>query len=253
MTNASEVITPEIISNSNLPSISQIEQEYKAKIESIKKNKSWMRWLVVGGIGIGALVFSSLVANHIINGIIALGSLILFGLAGFYGFKIIKTYDPVVQKKLQTTAMRKLIEEAQQKKIETLTLYVNYLDKYLSYTKQLRNKVDALIEKYRAKYQNTTDETLKKEYLNLINKLSETQAAINKIVENSKKKKDEFEKKLKIAREKYDFVKETKDILQFLQNSNELDKLLVDESLNQLEKEFNEITVSIHNLAKDIE
>jgi len=246
------IITPEVIS-SNLPSITQVEQEYKSKIESLKTNKSWKRWLIGGGIAIGSLFLASLAAAHIISGAIALGAAGLVLVGGYYGFKFIKTYDPLIQKKMQNHMMRKLLEEAQEKKIETLTSYVTYLDQYLQYTKTLRNKVDALIEKYKSKFNTTTDDILKKEYMDLINKLSQSQVAIEKIIESSKNKKNEFERKLKIAREKYDFIKETKDILNFLQNSNKLDELLVDESLNQLEKEFQEISVSIKNLSKDID
>jgi len=246
-----QVLTAEIIPN-NLPSISQIENEYKEKIESIKKNKSWVRWVVAGGIGLGSLFLASLAASHIISGAIALGIAGLVLAGGYLGFKLIKNYDPLIQKKMQNHVMRKLIEEAQEKKIETLTLYVKYLDDYLSYTKKLKNKVDALIEKYKAKL-DINDEILKKEYMNLISKLTQSQVAIERIIDNSKKKKEDFERKLKIAREKYDFIKETKDIVGFLQNSNKLDEILVDESLNQLEKEFQELSVSIQNLAKDIE
>jgi len=245
-----QVLTAELIP-SNLPSITQVENEYKEKIDSIKKNKSWMRWIVAGGISLGALFLASLAASHIISGAIALGAAGLVLAGGYFGFKLIKNYDPLIQKKMQNHVMRKLIEEAQEKKIETLTLYVKYLDDYLSYTKKLRNKVDALIEKYKSKL-NTEDEVLKKEYMNLISKLAQSQAAIERIIDNSKKKKEDFERKLKIAREKYNFVKETQDIVGFLQNSNKLDEILVDESLGQLEKEFQEISVSIQNLAKDI-
>ncbi len=43
-------------------------------------------------------------------------------------------------------------------------------------------------------------------------------------------------------------------VVNFLQNSeSELDKILVDESMNQLEKEFLEISATISNIAEQIE
>jgi hypothetical protein len=245
-------ITPPA-SPSNIPTITEVSQEYKEKIENLKKNKSWMRWIIGGGVVISSIFLASLAASHIINGVIALGVAGVVLVGGYYGLKLIKNYDPVIQKKIQNHALKKLIEEAQEKKIETLTAYVQYLDQYLSYVKHLRNKVEMLQKKYFQKLQETTDEDLKKEYQKLLNNINNNTLAINKLLENSKKKKEDFEKQLKIAKEKYDFIKETRDIVNFLQQSKSLDEMLVDESLNQLEKEFLLLSTDIQNLAKDID
>jgi len=251
-----DVIIPDVIETQNgkkLPSIKAIEKEYSEKIQNLKKNKSWLRYVIGGGVVFGSLFLASLVAAHIITGALALGLLAIVGVLGYYGYKAIKIYDPVIQKKMQNDKIRRLIKEAQEKKIETLTAYVQYLDEYLQEAKNLRNKVDMLLEKYTQKLNNANDEYLKNEYQKLINRLEESKKAIETIVEASKEKKEAFAKKLKIAREKYDFIQETQDIVSFLENSeNELDKMLVDESLNQLEKEFLQISVSIKNLANDI-
>ena len=253
----SNVIIPDVIETQNgkkLPSIKAIEQEYSEKIKDLKKNKSWLRYVVGGGVVLGSLFLASLVAAHIITGALALLLLGVVGALGFYGYKAIKIYDPVIQKKMQNDKIRRLIKEAQEKKIETLTAYVQYLDEYLQEAKNLRNKIDMLLEKYTQKLQKAEDDYLKNEYQKLINRLEESKKAIETIVQASKDKKEAFSKKLKIAREKYDFIQETQDIVSFLENSeNELDKMLVDESLNQLEKEFLQISVSIKNLASDIQ
>ena len=251
------VVIPEVIetkSGKKLPSIQSIEKEYSSKIASVKKNKSYLRYIVAGGVVLGSIFLASLVASKIITGALAIGVAGLVAVLGFFGYKAIKTYDPLIQKKMQNDVMRRLIKEAQEKKIETLSAYVNYLDDYLKEAKNLRNKVDMLLEKYRNKKNSTSDEYLIKEYDNLIKRLEESKKAIERIVKASKEKKEAFEKKLQIAREKFDFINETQDIVSFLQNSdNALDKILVDESLNQLEKEFLEISATIKNLASDIE
>ena len=255
--NTKDVIIPEVIetkTGKQLPSIKTIEEEYSKKISELKKNKSWLRYVIGGGVVIGSLFLASLVAVHIITGALALGLAAIIGTAGYYGYKAIKIYDPLIQKKMRNDQIRRLIKEAQEKKIETLTAYVQYLDDYLQEAKSLRNKVDMLLEKYQQKLNNVSDDYLKNEYQKLINRLNDSKKAIEKIVEASKDKKEAFAKKLKIAREKYDFIQETQDIVSFLENSeNELDKMLVDESLNQLEKEFLQISVSIKNIASDIE
>jgi len=252
-----EIIVPEVIETKGgkkLPSIQAIEKEYSTKIKDIKKNRSYLRYLIAGGVVGGSLFLASLVAAQIIKGAVALGIIGIIIILGFFAYKVIKNYDPLIQKKMQNDVMRRLIKEAQEKKIETLTAYVSYLDEYLKEAKSLRNKVDMLLEKYIQKKSSTTDEYLIKEYENLIKRLEESKKAIEKIVKASKEKKEAFAKKLQIAREKYDFINETQDIVEFLQNSdNALDKILVDESLNKLEKEFLEISATIKNLASDIE
>jgi len=244
----------ETTSGKQLPSIQSIEKEYSQKIKEVKKNKSYLRYIISGGVIIGSLFLASLVAAKIITGALALAVAGIVLVLGYFGYKAIKTYDPLIQKKMQNDVMRRLIKEAQEKKIETLMAYVNYLDEYLKEAKNLRNKVDMLLEKYKGKRNSTTDEYLIKEYDNLIKRLEESKNAIEKIVKASKEKKEAFSKKLQIAREKYDFINETQDIVSFLQNSdNSLDKILVDESLNQLEKEFLDISSTIKNLATDID
>lgn len=242
------------IEKPNLPSISEVSLQYKEKIDSLKKDKSWMRWVIGGGVALGSIFLASLAAGQIISGAVALIVAGVTVVGGYYGYKLIKTFDPVIQKKIQNSKMKALIEEAQKNKIETLTSYVTYLDEYLKYTKKLRIKVNALMDKYKAKLHEAEDKMLQQEYMKLVDKLSTTQQAIEKIILNSTEKKKDFERMLKIAREKYDFIKETKDIVDFLQNSdNEIDKILVDEGINQLEKEFLEISNTIESIAHDIE
>lgn len=252
-----DIIIPEVIETKNgkqLPSLQAIEKEYSKKMQDLKKNKSWIRYIIGGGIIFGSLFLASLVATHIITGTLAIAIAAIIAVVGYYGYKAIKIYDPIIQTKMRNNKIKTLIQEAQEKKIETLTAYVQYLDDYLKEAKTLRNKVDMLLEKYHQKAKDTEDEYLKSEYQKLIDKLEKSKQAIETIVKASRDKKEAFEKKLKIAREKFDFIKETQDIVSFLENSeNELDKILVDESLNQLEKEFLQISVTIENIAKDIQ
>jgi len=242
-------------STKNLPSITIIEKEYKDKIEKLKKPKSWLRFVISTGIIFTSLFLVSLVATHIITGAVALIVAGITVVLGIYGYKAIKTYDPVIQQKMKNNAIKKMIEEAQKRKIETLSQYIQDLDNYLKHAKAMKTKTNMLIEKYKNDYeQNKSDDYLANEYKKLIEKTKKTAEDIDKIVIASKKKKEDFEKMLKIARSKYDYIKETKDIVDFLQNSeNELDKLLVDESLNQLEKEFQEISSAIRTIANDID
>ncbi len=249
-----DVVVPEIIKNVKENSLSKIEKEYQEKIEELKKPSTTKRYIVFIGLVIGLLFLASLVANQIITGSIALIVGFVAVVLTIYGIKMLKNLDPVIERKLKNQQMKMLIEEAQKRTIETISNYVLALEEYNNYVKKLRNKVDALITKYEDKLRNTKDDYLKKEYENLLNKLTKAKEAIEVIERNSAKKKEEFEKRLKIAREKYEFTKETKDIVNFLEKyaNSSLDKMLVDTSLSTLDKEFNEITASIENLASDL-
>ncbi len=249
-----DVVVPEIIKNVKENSLSKIEKEYQEKIEELKKPSTTKRYIVFIGLVIGLLFLASLVANQIITGSIALIVGFIAVVLTIYGIKMLKNLDPVIERKLKNQQMKMLIEEAQKRTIETISNYVLALEEYNNYVKKLRNKVDALITKYEDKLRNTKDDYLKKEYENLLNKLTKAKEAIEVIERNSAKKKEEFEKRLKIAREKYEFTKETKDIVNFLEKyaNSSLDKMLVDTSLSTLDKEFNEITASIENLASDL-
>jgi len=89
-----------------------------------------MRYLIGGGVIFGSLFLASLVATHIITGALALAIAAIIVAAGYYGYKAIKIYDPLIQRKLRNHKIKRLIQEAQEKKIETLTAYVQYLDDY---------------------------------------------------------------------------------------------------------------------------
>ncbi len=252
----SEIVIPEIIEKVKSNSLTKIQDEYKKEIEELKKPPSNIkRYLLFFGISLILVFLASLVANQIITGSVALivgfVAIVILG----YGIKTLKALDPVIEKKLRNQKMKMLIEEAQRRTIETISNYVLALDEYNKYAKKLRNKVDAMISKYKEKLQNSSDEYLQNEYKKLLNKLLKAKEAIEIIEKNSLEKKKEFEKKLKIAKEKYEFTKETKDIVDFLEHhaDNSLEKMLVDTSFSTLDKEFNEITATIENLAKDIE
>jgi hypothetical protein len=244
----------EIIEKVKSNSLTQIEEKYRNEIEKLKKPSSWKRYFVFGGISIGLILLASLVANQIISGSIAIVVALIAGTLTWYGVKLIKKMDPVIQKKINNMKIKLLIEEAQKQTIETITNYVVALDEYLKYVRKLRNKVDAMLRDYKEKFASVTDDYLKKEYAQMIEKLSKVSDAISVIEKKSEEKKDEFEKKLKIAKEKYEFTKKTKDIVAFLEtnNDNTLDNLLVDTSLKTIEFEFNELTIAVENLARDI-
>jgi len=236
-------------------SLQTIDTEYRSKIDELKNPSSLKRYLVFGGLLFGGTLLLSLFATQIISGSIALIVSGLTAVLGWYGIKVLKNLDPVIQKKLSNQKMKLLIEEAQSKKIETLSNYVLALDDYYNYSKNLKKKVSILINKYKDKLSDSTDEYLTKEYQKILEKLELTLKSIDKIMSNSKDKKDAFQKQLKIAKEKMEFINDTKDIVSFLESegSNSLDKMLVDESLNSLEKEFLEITGTIESIANNIE
>ena len=119
-----EIIIPEIIETKNkkhLPSIQAIEKEYSNKMQELKKSKSWIRYIIGAGVIFSSLFLASLVAVHIITGAFALALVVVVSVLGYYGYKAIKIYDPLIQRKMQNDKMRRLIKEAQEKKIETLS------------------------------------------------------------------------------------------------------------------------------------
>jgi len=255
-----EIVIPEVIKTEDgktLPSIREIDKEYKERIQSLKIDKGWIRYLIAGGVVFGVLFAASLVAAHIITGALALGLAAGVGFLGFYGYRAVKAYDPVIRKKMLNHQLTLLIKEAQEKKIETLMAYVKYLDKYLQDARKLRNKTEGVLEQYKRDLEKAKDEGKSDKYLeemnHMIENLERNKESIDRIIEKALKNKKEFEETLEIARKKVEYVENTKDIVEFLQDSNKLDKMLVDESLNKLEQEFSEISVSIKNIAKDVE
>jgi len=236
-------------------SLVKIEQEYKNKIQELKKVSPYTKYGIFGAIILSILALTGLVAGQIISGSIALLVAGIVGVISFYGIMMIKKFDPVIRKKIANKQINMLIEEAQTKKIETLANYLKALEVYHSYSKSLRNKVDSLLEKYKNKLENTEDKYLIEEYKKMIAKMEKMKEAIEIIVSKSKEKKEQFVKYLKLAQEKQQFINETKDIVNFLENNSNdsIDKFLVDESLNSLEMEFLEITNTIENLSKDLE
>lgn len=248
------VISAEIINDQEIKSLTVIEKEYQEKIQKLQKPKSWVRWVIAASVILGSLFLVSLVANQIISGAIALAIAGGIGISGYYIIKLLKNYDPVIQEKIKNDAINKLIKQAQEDKIAQLIKYQNYLEKYLETARQLRNKNDVLLKKYYERLENTENETLKAERAKIIKKLVEMKEAIEKVENKAKKTLDEFKVQVTIAKEKLEVIEETQDLVSFLQNSGtSFEKFLVDESLNQLEKEFLDISVTINNLSKDLE
>jgi len=250
----SNVLLAEVIQDKEIKPLVEIEKEYQEKIQKLQKPKTWIRWVLVAGTVLGSLFLVSLVANQIITGSIALAIAGGIGISGYYIIKLLKNYDPVIQEKIKNDAINKLIKQAQEDKIAQLIKYQNYLEQYLKTARELRNNNNMLLKKFYEKLEKTENEALKAERAKIIKKLVEMKEAIEAVEEKAKKTLDDFKVQVTIAREKLEVIEETQDLVSFLQNSgSSFEKFLVDESLNQLEKEFLDITVAIDNLSKDLE
>ncbi len=253
-TTENNVLLAEVIQDKEIKPLVEIEKEYQEKIQKLQKPKSWIRWVIAAGAILGSLFLVSLVANQIITGAIALAIAAGVGISGYYILKLLKNYDPVIQEKIKNDAINKLIKQAQEDKIAQLIKYQNYLERYLRTARELRNNNDMLLKKFYEKLENTENETLKAERAKIIKKLVEMKEAIETVEKKAKKTLDDFKVQVTIAKEKLEVIEETQDLVTFLQNSgSSFEKFLVDESLNQLEKEFLDITVTINNLSKDLE
>ena len=247
-------IQPELIDEKNLPSISQVQNEYRQKIEELKNPRTYTKKqiLIASGVILGSLAVIGLVGSQVISGAIALAVAGVVGVVGFYGLKLIKNYDPVIQTKLANHAIQKLLEEAQEKTIETLTRYKIYLEQKKKYALELMKIADSKINKYQSKIESVKDEQLKNFYNDLLNKIQNAKNSIEKIVEKTSKIEKDFDRQLVIAKEMRDFTKDTKDILTFL-NQNGIDKILATESLNTIENEFYRTLSEINTISYQLE
>jgi len=249
-----KIIEPELINEKELPSISKVQNDYRQKIEELKNPRTYTKKqiLIASGVILGSLALIGLVGSQIISGAVALAVAGVVGVIGFYGLKLIKNYDPVIQTKLANHAIQKLLEEAQEKTIETLTRYKIYLEQKKKYALNLMKIADSKIAKYQSKIENSKDEQLKNFYIDLLNKIQNAKNSIEKIVEKTSKIEKDFDRQLIIAKEMRDFTKDTKDILAFL-NQNGIDKILATESLNTIENEFYSTLSEINNISYQLE
>jgi len=240
---------------SNLPSLSSIDNKYQQAIEEVSKPGTLKKWLIVLGLAGGSLFLAATYSAQIISGVTALAVLAVFSVLSFYGIKTILAYDPVIRRKIANHAMTKLLQEARQKKIETLENYRLILRDEMEKIKLLRKKAQSKIKSYEDKISNEEEPKLKDMYYNLKSRLENSLSNIEKILAKAKEQSKEIDIQVTILKEKDEFIRDTKDIITFLENDKDkfLNELLVKEATNAIEKEFNEITSSLENIAGEIE
>jgi len=239
-------------------SLVEIDNKYKEEIETIKNPSNMKRYLTFGGLVLGVGAVGILFASQIIHGAVALATAGIVGVVGYYGIKYLKNMDPYIQKKMANYKIKKLIEMAQKEKIETLENYALSIKQKLEYINELRKKLKSKILKYDTKIATATSENnqeLLKLYTDLSNKLKQAQQSIEIIYEKSLAYDTKLQNELKILKEKQEFINETKDIINFLEDETGkyMDELLAQTASNEIENEFNDILSSLDNISKDIE
>jgi len=244
-------------SNKNV-SLVEIDNKYKKEIEEIKNPSNLKRYLVFGGLVVGIGTIGILFASQIIHGTIALATAGIVGIAGYYGIKYLKNMDPYIQKKMANHKIKKLIEMAQKEKIETLENYALNIKQKLEYINELRKKIKSKILKYQTKIskaQADNNQELVKLYNDLLNKLLQAQQSIETIYQKSIEYDKKLQNELKILKEKQEFINETKEIINFLEDETGryMDELLAQTASNEIENEFNDILSSLENISQDIE
>ena len=235
-------------------SLTEIDNKYQTAIEEISKPGTIKKWLIILGLTGGSLFLAATYSTQIISGVTALGILAVFSVLSFYGIKAILAYDPVVRRKIANSAMTALLQEARQKKIETLENYRVALRQEMERIKELRKKAQSKIIAYEDKIRNTNEPKLKETYKNLKEKVEGSLKNIETILEKAKRQSKEIDIQVTILKEKDEFIRDTKDIVAFLENDKDkfLNEMLMKEASNAIENEFNEIFVSLDNIAGEI-
>jgi len=235
-------------------SLTEIDNKYKNEIEAIKNPSQLKRYAVYGGLTLGVGIVGIMFASQIITGAFALILAGVTAVGGWYGAKFIKNMDPVIQKKMANHKIKKMLEMAQTEKIETLENYAISIKEKLKMISELRKKAKSKEYKYQDKIKNSNDEKLNKLYSDLLNKIRMASNNLDIIYEKAKEQDKTLQNELKILREKQEFIKDTADIINFLEDESGkyMDELLAMTASNQIETEFNEILVSLENISENL-
>lgn len=230
-----------ILENGN-QSITRIKELQNQKITATKRN------IAFGVVCIGGFFAFSMIAMQVITGIIALGFSLIASVGLYYGYRYVKTADPLIRNKMRNKVLEKMIEEAKTQKIETLTQLVLSSNSRLNGASQAVAKMTGLLKKLEAKVDK--DSSLYDRQMEMVDSATKAVKTMTANYHKAKKAHEDLEVKVNEYKSMHEFSNVFTDMMQFVKETDgsKLEEMLGYEAFNQIETDFHDAIAEIEVL-----
>lgn len=224
-----------------------------AKLESLKNEKvSNVKRNAVFALGIvGGLFLIGMMAANIIAGMAALIVAGIGGTALLWGYRAVRTYDPLIRQKMLNDVYNRQIEEARENSIAQLGRAVISSGERLDAARKARDDIGGRLEKLRVQAESKADDT--GHYLRTYKTVKSAYEQIRENVDKAAEAHVKFSKRVEMYSERYEFAKSAGEIMDLMGSSgiDATTEMLTAAAFEEIDTEFNTALVAIENLAHD--
>ncbi|MEZ8028363.1 hypothetical protein [Enterovibrio norvegicus] len=228
--------------------IANIKREQNSSVKSTARNLGFAGFALVGLLLLGTIVL------QIITGAIAL--LVGFGAVALmlYAYRYLKMADPMIKQKMRNHVLKKMIEEAKNHKLETLSNMVIESGNRLKSARVARDQMGGFVNKINARVKESNqDSSHFDRKVEMAEKVEAAYEMVKLNVERAAHAHQSLEVKVRDYKEMAEFSDMVGDALKFANDSNgtKLEEMLGMEAFAVIEQDFHQAMVSVENSVAD--
>ena len=211
--------------------------------------------LMLTGVAVGTVVVVSMMAIHIITGMLAIGAMALTGAGLFVGYYKIKALAPSLQQKSRNESLKRMVEEARKNAVYQLDNEVLSRRAKLSAARKARDDMGGFVETMRsglAKTDPSSSTFARKE--EILNRTNSAYLLMSENLDKVGQSVKQFELQVKDYKDLNEYANMAGDAMAIF-NANDdskLQEMLSLEAFRQIDADFNSGIVSIENAARDM-
>ncbi|MCY9874017.1 hypothetical protein [Vibrio barjaei] len=237
------------INNQCSSTIQTIRNKQNEAITHKARNLGFMGFTLVGFFLLG------MVALQIISGVIAL--IVAFGSIAlmFYAFHYIKANDRRFRMMMRNRAVEKMIEEAREHKIATLSNMVIDSNNRLMKAREARNKLGGYVKTLQDRLKTSNPESSSYERkVTMAKSVEDAYKIVKQNVDTAAEAHKTLEVEVQDFKEMDEFTGIVTDAMKLAQaNSDPLEHMLGMEAFNAINNDFNQAMANIENSVSDFE
>lgn len=237
------------IIDNNKQEMNRIEDYKREKISATPRNLAFV------GISFVGLIVASFLALQIITGVLALITVAVTGVAGFFGMKWLKHLNPIMKQKMKNKQLKIMMEEARKNAIQQLENQVIDNAGRLGEARQARNKMGSSIEKLKSKVDPANKgKPIYDKKMEVIQRLETAYIQVKENLDKAAKANIAFEMKVKDYKDMEAFASEAGAAMALFEatSDSKLEEMLSLEAFNHIDDEFSTALISIENSARDM-
>lgn len=206
-------------------------------------------------LAISTVVVASILAFHIITGVLAL---VVTGVAAaglWTGWSYVKRMNPVYQMKLRNHVMNKMMNEAREQAIAQLNNEVKSRHARLMASREARDKMGAMVSTMEQKLsQANADSDVAKKMQGILSKVKPAYEIVKANLDKAATANKQFEIKVQEYKDLKEYADMAGEAMAMFDSSEstKLQEMLSLESFRSIDADFNTAIISIENSARDM-